>query len=94
MQSDMYHVFVLVTEYEVEEGIMKGEDPNLHTLLFLRSFTGLGNNCIGDDNLYRHIDLYIENDKVCCSLRSIYYVFVVSRLNSKLNVLLIAGGNR
>ena len=86
IQPYKIYVFVLVTEYEVEEGIMKGEDPNLHALLFLRSFTGLGNNCIGDDNLYRYIDLCIENDKVCCSLRSIYYVFVVSKINSLLNV--------
>ena len=75
-----------MTEYEVQEGIMKGEDPNFHTLLFLRTFIGLDNSCIGDDNLHRHIDFCTENDKVCCSLQRIHHAFVLSSLNVTPNV--------
>ena len=65
----------LVTECEVDEGILHGNQPSYHTLAYVRGLEGLSNNKLNEKNATRFIDAITKDGKVGALLIAISYCF-------------------
>lgn len=49
-------VLLSVTEIEVTDGILEGENPNQHALCYMRDYSGLTQDKLSEQNALRNID--------------------------------------
>lgn len=55
---------ISVTECEIAEGILESEDPQAHTLCYIRNMEGLNNDVAHEKNAQRFMDCVEQDGKV------------------------------
>ena len=58
---------VLVTEEEIEKGILEAESAGTHTTCFIRKLTDLTQDKLTEQNATRYINTIDKDGKVCCN---------------------------
>ncbi|KAK3612217.1 hypothetical protein CHS0354_039489 [Potamilus streckersoni] len=64
ISDERYHDFYKsVTEFEIDKGILKANDPQLHAVLYDRTFQGLTDANLVERNADKHIDVIKQSGK-------------------------------
>ena len=65
----------LVTECEIQDGILKAADVDSHVLVYRRQLNVLDESALSEENMSRYIDVRTDGE-VCAVIFSSLYIFM------------------